>query len=144
MFLLDGIIHGFKLIDPGADLAEYEEGNYYSAAVSSKKEIDYLIKSELSQGKFAISEDKPICVHALGAIPKSSGGIRNITDCSRLKGQSVNNYMCETFSTFHYKSMDDVTAKLLQGHFMAITDISSAYRLVPIRPSDRIKALSGI
>ena len=90
------------MIDPGADIAEYEKENYYSAAVSSKEEMDYLIKSELSQGKFTISEDKPICVHALGAIQKSSGGIRNITDCSRPKGQSVNNYMCETFLTFHY------------------------------------------
>ena len=137
LFLLDGILHGFKLVDPGADIAEYQNQNYDSAEVSSKEEMDSLIKTELSQGKFAISKDKPVCVHALGAIPKSSGHIRNITDCSRPKGLSVNNYMSETFSTFHYKSMDDVTAKLHQGHFMAITDISSAYRSVPIRPSDR-------
>ena len=137
LFLLDGILTGFKLVDPYADIDDYSTDNYYSAAVTSKEALDIMILDEISQGKFTISPEKPKCVHAIGAIPKASGGIRNITDCSRPKGQSINCFMSETFSTFKYKSIDDVTSKLQQGTYMAVTDISSAYRSVPIRPSDR-------
>ena len=137
LFILDGITMGFKLVDPRAEIQDYYSPNYYSAAVTSKEEVDQIIKSELSQGKFCIVHSKPTCVHAMGAIPKSSGGIRNITDCSKPKGFSINNYMKETVSTFKYKSMDDVTANLVPGTYMAVTDIASAYRAVPIRPSDR-------
>ena len=76
-------------------------------------------------------------VHGFGAIPKVSGGICNITDCSRPEGSSINSFMAETFSSFKYKSMDDLMAYVNPGTFMAVTDISSAYRAVLVRPSDR-------
>ena len=138
LFLLDGVTTGFKLVNPAANVQGYFSSNYYSASVSSKEEVDEIIQSELSQGKFTITSEKPVCVHAIGGVPKSSGGIRNITDCSRPKGLSINNHMKQTFSSFKYKSMDDVTSKLAYGSFMAITDISSAYRAVPIPPADRV------
>ena len=47
--------------------------------------------------------------------------------------------MKETFSTFSYKSIDDVTDMLQAGDFMAVTDIASAYRSVHIRPCDRTR-----
>ena len=100
LFLLDGVTNGFKLVDPGADIDDYITENYYSASVTSKDKVDDIIQHEISQGKFSITDSKPQCVHALGAVQKSSGGIRNITDCSRPKGYSVNNYMKETFSYF--------------------------------------------
>ena len=137
LFLLDGVINGFKLVDPGADIKDYITDNYYSAAITSQDEVNDIIVAELAQGKFSIVDSKPVCVHAIGAVPKSSGGIRNITDCSRPHGESVNNFMKETFSSFRYKSMDDVVALVGQGTYMAVTDIASAYRTVPIRPSDR-------
>ena len=38
-FLLDGMIHGFKLVDPGAVIHPYICANYKSATVSAKEEI---------------------------------------------------------------------------------------------------------
>ena len=136
LFLLDGITNGFKLVDPGAHVSEYCTENYFSAAVTSQPQVDDIIRTEISQGKFTVTSSKPVCVHAMGAVPKSSGGIRNITDCSRPKGSSINSYMNETFSSFRYKSMDDVVAYVSQGTYMAVTDVASAYRAVPIRASD--------
>ena len=128
LFILDGIVNGFKLVDPNAPIGHYSTDNYYSAAVSSRPEVNDIIMNKLSQGKLSVSDTTPVCEHAMGAVPKSTGVIRNITDCSRPKGLSINNYMKETFSTFRYKSMDDVVAFLSQGTYMAVTDIASAYR----------------
>ena len=47
--------------------------------------------------------------------------------------------MKETFSTFSYKSVDTVVDMLHPGDFMAVTDISNAYRSVLIRPCDRTR-----
>ena len=139
IFLMDGILNGFKLVDPGADIEEYVCENYASATVVSQEEMDELIRSEISTGKLTIQQGKPQCVHAMGAIRKQSGKIRNITDCSRPHEQSINNYMSETFLSFKYKSIDTVTSLLVQGDYMAVTDISSAYRSIMIRPCDRTK-----
>ena len=139
LFVMDGIMHGFKLVDPGAEVGPYISDNYYSATVGSREEMDVLIQSELAQGKLSVVHVKPECVHAMGAIRKPSGKIRNITDCSRPENLSINSYMEETFSSFSYKSVDTVTSLLDQGDFMAVTDISNAYRSIMIRPCDRTR-----
>ena len=139
LFLMDGVLHGFKLVDPGVEMDSYISENYHSASVQSKDEMDVLIKTELLQGKLKKVIDRPVCVHAMGAIKKSSGKISNITDCSRPEGSSINSFMNETFSTFSYKSVDTVVDMLQPGDSMAVTDISNAYRSVMIRPCDRTK-----
>ena len=65
-------------------------------------------------------------------MPKSNGGIRQITDCSRPVGKSVN-YHCGTLlKEFCFKNVDDVVTILEHGSFMTVVDIKSAYRAVPI------------
>ena len=64
--------------------------------------------SELAEGMISKVDFKPTCVHSLGAVPKSGGGMRPITDCSRLIGRSVNNHCDSLFREFKYKSVDDV------------------------------------
>ena len=136
-FLLDGVCHGFKLVDPKADIESYQGINYGSATVSARTEIDKIMSKELGSGKLTVVDTQPHCVHSLGAVPKSSGGFRPITDASKPDGKSINNYMKETFSTFKYKSVDLVSENLQEREFMAVTDITSAYRTVLVRPCDR-------
>ena len=77
------------------------------------------------------------CIHALGAVPKSTGGYRPISDASRPDGRSVNSFMSETFQHFKFKNIDDVCEVLKEASYLAVTDISAAYRSVLVRPEDR-------
>ena len=99
-FLLDGIMHGFKLIDPTADIVGYFSKNYASATESARVEIDEIIRDEIEAGKLTVCEEDPVCVHALGAVPKASGGFRPITDASKPLGSSINCHMEDTYKTF--------------------------------------------
>ena len=92
-YLLDGVCHGFKLIDPGAQLESYYCENYKSATKDAFVEINDIVCKELKSNKLTIVEQQPHCVHALGAVEKSSGGYRPITDASRPSMKSINNYM---------------------------------------------------
>lgn len=136
-FLLDGVCHGFKLTDPKADIGGYFCYNYESATVSARAEIDKIMYDEVASGKLSKVNRQPHCVHSMGAVPKSSGGFRPITDASRPEGLSINNFMENTFSTFKYKSVDIVAESLVEGDYMAVTDITSAYRTAMVRPCDR-------
>ena len=79
------------------------------------------------------SEQRPHCVHALGAIPKKDGTYRPITDCRRPEGLSINNFMETTFQHFNYTTVDEVAAMVTQDCYMATVDIAAAYRSVSIR-----------
>ena len=80
------------------------------------------------------AHSKPHCVHALGAVPKSNGSYRPITDCRRPLFKSINNYMDTTFETFSYASTDQVCDMMSPGCYLATVDIASAYRSVSINP----------
>ena len=136
-FLLDGMVHGFKLVDPGAVIHPYLCSNYKSATVSAKSEIDIIIQAEIDEGKLSIVNSTPHCVHALGAVPKKGGTFRPITDASRPEGASINSFMESTFQTFKYKTIDTVSASMQEFCYMSVTDITSAYRSILIRADDR-------
>ena len=78
-FLLDSMIHGFKLLDPRAKIHGYYCNNYESATVTTIDKIDIIFKTELAAGKLSVVQEQPMCIHAMGAVPKSSGGFRPIT-----------------------------------------------------------------
>ena len=136
-YLLDGVLHGFKIVDPMSDVGSYECKNYKSASVDAVLFINNIIEGELSSGKLSVVDRKPHCVHALGAVEKSTGGYRPITDASKPDDVSINNYMSTTFRHFKFHSMDEICAELSPGCYLAVTDISAAYRSCLIRPSDR-------
>ena len=93
-----------------------------------------LLSKELSEDKVSRVDSPPRCVHSLGAVVKSNGKLRPITDCSRPDGSAINNYMQSTFKSFSYNSVEDAVAILDVNDFMAVVDISSAYRSVNINP----------
>lgn len=99
--------------------------------------INELINKELQMGKYLLVQEKPKCIHSLGAVIKSDNTYRPITDCSQPKGLSVNNHMNKTHYSFVYNSVDDVASMMRPGIFAATVDISSAYRTIPIKEQHR-------
>jgi len=70
---------------------------------------------------------------------KSEGEFRLIQHLSYPSGSSVNDYIDKNFARVKYASFDDAVHKLLQLGIRALfakTDIESAFRLIPIHPSD--------
>lgn len=137
-FILEGVINGFPIVDDDCVIDAYDCANYKSATEGPAAEfISNLMIKELVECKLIQSEEHPRCIHSMGAVPKKAGKYRMITDCSRPKGLSINNYMTSTCKDFSYESLDRVVAALGQGDFMATVDIASAYRSVSIKPNHR-------
>ena len=138
--LVSNITDGFKVVDDNMDLSNmhYECENYSSVyTTENKAKLDNIIGKELSEGYLKIVNSKPTCIHSMGAVPKPDGGIRPITDCSMPRDISVNNYCADIIQDFQYKNVDHVLAMLQEGDYMAVVDIKSAYRAVPIFPYHR-------
>ena len=138
MFILDGVYTGFRVVDPSADVPEYNCNNYASCfAGDNFEKLNNILLDELSNDKLSFSNAAPSQVHALGAIPKPNGSVRHITDCSRPKFKSLNNFMKSTFSSFSFNPLDDAILDVKPGSFMATIDLQDAYRSVPIHPENR-------
>ena len=74
------------------------------------------IVEELEEGRYIVSSEKPQIVNALGAIPKSSGGVRLIHDCSRPSGLAVNDY-APLGEKVRFQSVDDAVRLLYPGGY---------------------------
>lgn len=135
-FLLHGITYGFDIVDSVEDIGGYEQDNYSSALLGESGEyVNTLILKELDQGLYIRTKDKPRCVHALGAVPKSDGcSFRPITDCRQPLGESINCHMDSTAMKFSYNSVDNISGAMTAGCYMAVLDIAHAYRSVSINP----------
>lgn len=135
-YLYNGILSGFQIVDKDVSIEPYFCRNYRSVLVEPCHSfLHSLIVSELAQDRFVLADEQPVCVHALGAVAKSSGGFRPVTDCRRPLGMSINNFMDQTHQYFSYNSVDLVASLMSQDCFMATLDISSAYRSVHIHPA---------
>ena len=86
-------------------------------------------------------DSKPNFISPLGAIPKSTGGIRLIHDCSRPLGNSLNDYATLEFSK-RFQTIDDATSLVQPGYYMAKVDLKSAYRSVSI--SEESQQFTGL
>ena len=136
-YLLEGICDGFHIVDVDADVPGYHRANYRSVLCGEACAcINGVMFQEIIEDKLVLSSHEPLCIHALGAVPKRDGGYRPIVDCKRPLFRSINNYMCTTFRNFKYKSTDDVCDLMQQGAYMASVDVASAYRSISVHPSD--------
>lgn len=136
MTLFAGIVDGFNLVS--SDVDPYECENYTSITDPPNDVLmSDILKKELEYGYVTKVDSKPICVHALGAVPKQGGGIRQITDCSRPQGMSINDHMEGLTKEFSMKGLDDVSHLLLYGDYLCVIDIHAAYRAVSINPEHR-------
>ena len=142
-YIWNGLMNGFSIVDDDC-LATYECTNYDSIlAEDAHSEMTALLEQELLDHKVILTDQRPRCIHSLGAVWKSSGALRPITDCSRPDGVSINNFMSTTFQSFTYNSVQDAVDRLAVGDFMAVVDIAAAYRSVSVRDDDtRFQGLS--
>ena len=94
-FILDGIKNGFHIIDPTMSPQWVELPNHPSATKDPKliSMATDQIELEIKEGNYVQVPSPPVIVSPLGIIPKSDGGIRIIHDCSRPKGEAVNDYV---------------------------------------------------
>lgn len=137
-FLLDGVTHGFRIVDRGKSIPLYNCTNYKSCLEPKANEyLSKLFTQEIAEGKIVPISSIPHCTHAIGAIPKKDGTYWPITDCGRPLEFSINNFMESTALPFTYKSLDNVCDNLARGDFMCCTDIKAAYRTIPILPDHR-------
>ena len=135
LFLWQGLMNGFKIVDDGCD-ASYVCKNYDSITGDEfKEEMSALLIAELADHKVSRLDSQPQCVHALGAVKKSNGKLRPITDCSRPEGASINNFMDSTFKSFSYNSVETAVQVLDPQDYMSVVDISAAYRSVSVHAS---------
>lgn len=137
-FLLNGIEHGFDIIDPSVGIQQAYTKNYHSATCPKNKlKVEQQIKKEISEGRYIITEDKPVLISALGAIAKpDSDELRLIHDCSQPKGKSLNDYV-HYKQKLKYQTIQDAVELLSPNAYLAKCDLKSAYRSVPISKFSR-------
>jgi hypothetical protein len=131
-FILNGIAHGFPLVDDPTSVPPADCANYASAlAPDIKPGLDKLFSDELTQGRISLVDNPPHRINALGAVKKPSGEPRPITDLSAPRGNSVNDFI--TCESFRYNTIDDVIKRMKPNTYFSVVDIRQAYRAVPIR-----------
>jgi len=118
------------------DFTPVEMENYSSTQDPKYKAlVQKQIEIELVEGRYEIVKEKPIIISALGAIPKSNGGIRLIHDASRPHGHSLNDH-AELDMSQKFQSLSDLGEMLTHEAYLAKVDLKSAYRSVLVHPDD--------
>ena len=86
---------GFKLseLDNKIDNGKKTLMKNYFSAFRYRHAVEHQILEELEHGHYLLVDKPPSIVSALGAIPKKSGDVRLIHDCSRPVGSAVNDYL---------------------------------------------------
>ena len=90
-------------------------------------------------GPFSICPLPNLRVSPVGLVPKKDGSWRLIHHLSYPNNFSVNDFIDQKFCTVQYTSFDSALAMLAnlgRGAIAARLDIKSAFRLLPISPSD--------
>ncbi len=127
---------GLSVVGPGVTVPPSFVANYGSVH-QCWDAIDNDIASELSNGFIARVPFKPYKVNALGAVQKSDGKWRRITDLSKPKVGNLNDYARQPES-FRFASVDDAVKFIFKcGNKYVVAskfDIKAAFRHVPIKP----------
>lgn len=143
-WVLDGIENGFGLKSFNKKLVSAErnlQSVYNQDEIVSKYLVDE-IKSGFISGPYINPPFANLQVSRIGVIPKAKGkdGWRLITDLSFPKGGSVNDGISIEDSKVTYNGLTSAISKILllgKGTVLSKFDLKNAYRLLPIRESDR-------
>lgn len=141
-FLIEGFQSGFHLGYTGPSTTSVSPNlkscNEYPHIVAEKIQKEVLLGGV--KGPFSVQPFPNMKISPIGIVPKKSPGqYRLIQHLSYPNGQSVNDFIDNEFSSVQYTTFDDAINCLLkvgQGCLMAKTDIDSAFRLMPLHPSD--------
>ena len=140
--LVAGFAHGFSL--GCTSYVENHNPSNLKSALEHKNIVQAKLEKELALGRLAGPfKEKPFVdfvISPVGVVPKKEPGkFRLIHHLSYPKGSSVNDSIPKGASTVSYQSIDDAV-KILIGlgpsAFLAKCDIESAFRLLPVNPSD--------
>ena len=141
-FLKNGFIEGFKLGFNGS-LNEKCPNNLISALEMPEITEEKILKESRAnriEGPFVSPPFENLHISPIGLQPKKSlGEFRLIHHLSYPRGLSVNDGILPELKSVSYQSVDDAVSAIKwvgQGCYMAKTDIKSAFRLVPVHPSD--------
>ena len=115
-FLLGGLENGFDIVDRDVQVVPVKVENHPSARPGSPYYlvIKQQVLHEISEGNYVVCDSKPNFISPLGAIPKSTGGIRLIHDWSRYLCNSLNDYATLEFSQ-RFQTIDDATSLVQHG-----------------------------
>ena len=132
---------GFKLMYSG--IRQYRDCQNLKSAVERPEILQEKIDKEISQGRvagpFKHLPMPNLQISPLGLVPKKDGDFRLIHHLSYPQDQSINSGIEDKHCTVHYSSIDDAVRLvngLGPGSFLAKSDLKSAFRLLPIHPSD--------
>ena len=143
-FIMDGITHGFSIIDPHVDPSTVPHASTVNSrsatTIYNFHKVNDQISEELAQGNYIIAPPQPRIISAISAIPKPDGGIRLVHDLSRPEECGVNYYA--TKDPCKYQTVDEALQLIKPGWFMAVVDLKSAYRSVHIQHAQR--TLTGL
>ena len=142
-WVLDGLANCFKVGFSGGQLTSATQ-NMHSACSHPEIVDDYLLK-ELKRGSIAgpfnALLSPSLHINRFGLIRKSEPNQwRMIIDLSFPAGASVNDFIPGVEVSVKYASVDDAIGFIIKcgrGALMAKFDIKSAYRILPIHPSQR-------
>ena len=134
---MDGIRNGFKVTTKDYDQSKKRQENYKSALCpENRAAVEAQILTEIRNGRYVVTEEPPVLISALAAIPKpgGEGKIRLIHDCSRPEGSALNDYA--DADKFSYQTVKDAVDMMCPGDFLGKIDLSNAYRSVKVHPTD--------
>ena len=137
-FILNGIHKGFPI---GVDTKTI---TLKSAQHNHPHVIDSYLENEVSLQRMVgpLPASAHIHISPMSIIPKprQPGKWRLIIDLSSPKGKSVNDAIIPQLCSLQYSRVDhvaQVVRVLGKGTLMCKLDLNSAYRVVPVHPSDR-------
>ena len=140
--LIEGFTFGFRLHFQGPYRASSSH-NLISAMQHPDVVDSKFVKERQSgciQGPFNYPPFHNLRVSPLGVIPKKAPGeFRMIHHLSFPYGDSINTFIPPEFSTVKYAPVDDainIIKCLGHGCVLAKTDVQSAFRIIPVHPSD--------
>lgn len=147
-YLLDGFRHGFSLKcnhNPSAGSPNDQTGNHKSAT-DQPDVVRKLLSKEVAANRIAGPFDKKpysdLHVSPLSIRPKKEANkFRLIHDLSFPQNCSVNSGISKEDSSVEYENLDKAIEYIQQvgpGAFLAKTDIKGAFRIIPVKPEDRL------
>ncbi|XP_060127970.1 uncharacterized protein LOC132591759 [Zootoca vivipara] len=141
-YLRDGFSFGFQIPVASRPVARnpLNQKSVREMSGVARRKIDKEIALNRIAGPFEAPPFPNLHLSPLGIVPKKAPGeFRLIHNLSHPKGSSVNDMIPPELCSVKYASLDqavEIVRKFGPGALLAKCDIESAFRLLPIHPSD--------